>query len=720
MNQQQYLLRYVAAWCSAYFVFYGAAQAQASDPQLDPGVDLSDAAYPVVITPTRLRQSLADVPASVTVITAEMMRRRGITRIEEALRMVPGMAVSQATGNDYRINYHGTRSVAPRRLNVLVDGVSVYMPALSQVEWSLLPVVLEDIDRIEVIRGPDSAAYGPNSMMAVINILTKHPKDVERGLVSTTVGSHGEVEGTVRLAKTLGSTSVRLTGSMQRDDGVDRTTTTGQGHDSTRLRKLSLRAQHELGDGSALDVQATYVGGTLERDYAEPFQASHPDVGVDTGLLSARWTKSLSTNHEFQVEFSRAESTARQEWVSCWPQAAFWPEVAALYKSNPDYVKQLWAGNLAPSGPATAYDNILLAQIQAHLFTQGVMSALSPTCGTTNQNGVQSRTQIELQDTFVVSPALRLVGGLGVRYQEASSYTYFSGRVHNSVEWLFGHAEYRPWEWLIANVGGYGETNSLGGSTFSPRLALNARLDENQTVRAVVSRGTRTPDLFEERADWHYRFTNLSVPVNNATSGELFASGQGVSGLSSEQILSRELGYLYISRSRGVSFDARVFDDRLSHLISEVLSAVDFAADNSGSVRLTGVELQTQWDVSANWSTWLNYSYLLNRQASHVDERAQYARHSGAAGVSVALSTDWRAALAYYGASGDGVNEVRYARTDLTLSRAFMWGGQPGSASFTLGYLDTPTVVTFQEVGRTYTSTYDRRLSVHGQLRMAF
>lgn len=721
MNSKQYPLRWFATSCLALLAPAGAAQAQTVESRPDPGIDLNEAAYPVVITPTRLRQPLADVPASVTVITAEMMRRHGVIRIEEALRMVPGMAVSQATGNDYRINYHGTRSVAPRRLNLMVDGVSVYMPALSQVDWSLLPVVMEDIDRIEVIRGPDSSSHGPNSMMAVVNILTKHPKDVERGLVTTTVGSHGVREGTVRVATTLGSTSVRLTGSLQRDTGVDHTDTMGQGHDSTRLRRLSLRAQHELGDGSALDVQASYVGGTLERDYSEPYQASHPDVQSETGLFSASWTKALSTNHELQLNFSRATMTTRQTWTSCWQQAAFWPEVAALYQSNPEYVKQL-ALLQVPSGPATAYDLALLTQIQTRIFLQAMQgsSAFDPTCGTVNQNGTQSRTQIELQDTYVASSNLRLVGGAGMRYQEASSQTYFGGKVNNSVQWLFGHAEYRPWDWLMANVGGYGEYNSLGGSTFSPRLALNARVAENQTVRAVVSRGTRTPDLFEKRANWHYTFTDLSVPVNNSTTGELFSHAYGNMNLSSEKILSRELGYLYTSRSRGLTFDARVFDDQLTHLISEVLNVTDFSADNSGSVRLTGAEVQAQWEVSSRWSTWLSYSYLLNRQASHPGERAQYARNSGAGGISVALSTDWRASVAHYASSGDGIYELRYARTDLTAARAFLLGGQPGTFSLTLGYLDTPSVVTYKEVGSSYTSTYDRRLSVQGQLRMAF
>src|SRR3954468_22745407 len=90
------------------------AAQQQPDPQLDPTI----ADYPVVLTPTRLRQSLADVPASVTIITAEMMLHYGITSVPDALRLVPGMAVLQAPGNDYRVNYHGTNILDPHRMNV--------------------------------------------------------------------------------------------------------------------------------------------------------------------------------------------------------------------------------------------------------------------------------------------------------------------------------------------------------------------------------------------------------------------------------------------------------------------------------------------------------------------------------------------------------------------------------------------------------------------------
>ena len=718
MQSKQYPFRCAPILLAVALLSGMAVRAQSTGP----GADDDDADFPVVITPTRLRQSLADVPASVTVITAETLRRYGITRVEEALRMVPGMAVSQAVGNDFRINYHGTSAVAPRRLNVLVDGVSAYLPAFSQVQWNLLPVALEDIDRIEVIRGPDSSAYGPNSMTAVVNILTKHPMDVERGLLVVTAGAHGTLNSTVRLATTVGSTSVRATVSTQGNTGYDRINAAGGSSDDTHIARLNLRALHELSDGSSLDVQASFSGGDLEDGVGDPNQASLPNRQLRSGQVSARLTKSLSAFHELQVDVSHVANSTRERWTSCWPQVAFWPEVSELFQSNPGLLFALQRPQFQLPPGVSARDRQLVIQILTRLAQMGGLPSLAQniSCGQINRDGSESRTQLELQDTYVASDKLRFVGGLGVRQQRADSPTYFGGAVSNSVQWLFGHAEYRPADWLIANVGGYGEFNSLSGSTFSPRLALNVRLTENQTLRAVVSKGTRSPDLFEERANWSYTLTDLSVPVNGSTTGRLFNAARAKGGLSSEQIWSRELGYLLIDRPLGLTLDARIFDDRLSRLISKRLTTIDFAPDNTGSVRLTGAELQARWDPSARWSTWLSYAYLLNRAASHIEETSQYSRHSGAVGVSVALSSAWRASVAHYASTGDGVYQRRYGRTDLTLQHQFLCGAQPGSISLTLGYLHTPSVNTYVDTQQFYTSTYDRQLSLLGQFRVAF
>lgn len=708
------------------------AQAQFDD------IDSTEQAYPMVITPTRLRQSLADVPASVTVITSEMIRRYGIANVPDALRLVPGMAVLQASGNDFRINYHGTNLVAPRRFNVLVDGVSVYRPALSRVEWTWLPVAMEDIDRIEVIRGPDSSSYGPNSMTAVVNILTKHPKDVEPALLVVSGDSRGAVETTLRLATTLGPTSLRATVSTERSRGydsiwplprVDAWRDSGLvdlapqqvGNDNNRISRLNLRAQSELGDGSSLELQASYAGGVRGGTFTDAYQISDPDEHRRNGQISGKWTKALSAEHELQVSAFHAAIKIKQPWMTCVPQAALLPELGALFRANPGYVMTLLAGQF-PSG-GTAEDDALLLQLAGALATLGLSNALQPTCGTANQDIAETRTQVEIQDTYVASSTLRFVGGLGFRRQRASSQTYFGGSAGNSVRWAFGHAEYRPWPWLAANVGGYGESNSLSGSTFSPRVALNLRLSDAQTLRAVFSRGTRTTDLLEERGNLSGTLTGLSVPVQGSTTGRAFVTKRSDGGLSSERIISRELGYLLALPGAGVTLDVKLFHDSLTQLVSLRSDPALFSLiqeGNDDSVTLRGAETQLQWSISPNWSSWLSYSYLENRHASAPTETLQYSRHSGAVGLSYLVSGDWGGSLVYVGASGDGYGEQRYGRTDLTLSRAFRVNARPGALSMTLSYLDHPVVSIPLTSLSFLKAAYDSRLSLRGSVRLAF
>jgi iron complex outermembrane receptor protein len=723
MKCLQYLARLTLTACLVTQAMADPSQVPIPDINADP----SDTDYPVVITPTRLRQSLADVPASVTVITGDTLRRYGITRIEDALRMVPGMAVSPTSGNNTNINYHGTDTRSPRRMNVLIDGVSAYPASFSRVIWPTLSVAMEDIDRIEVIRGPDSSAYGPNSMMAVINILTRHPKDVEPALVSLTAGAHQWTDGTVRLARTIGATSVRITASTHHDTGLDTSSlTSASNHDSTSVKRLNVRAQHELSDGSNLDMQASHTDSVLGIGVLDSSHASYADLGIESNQASLRWTKAISSHHELQLDVSHGRSQARQSWRSCWPNFTYAPELVELYSSNPGYVYKLYAGVqsgqfVLPTG-GTAHDDALVAAFVARYLssTPALLHALAPNCGTANHDGQESRTQVEFQDTYVASDQWRFVSGLGFRSQSATSATYFDGTESNQVQWIFGHAEYRATSWLTANLGGYGESNSISRATFSPRLALNAHITDNQSLRAVVSKGTRTPDLFENRANWQYKLSGLDEAVNGSTSAPLFPVGKAHTDLASEEIWSRELGYMLMVPQVGLTLDARLFDDRLRQLISKTLSVLDFNPDNSGRVRLSGAEVQASWNISSTWSGWLAYSYLINRHASDVQETLQYERHSGAGGVSLALTDNWRASLAHYAASGNGLQELGYGRTDLTLAHAFNLGNQAASVSLTLGYLSTPTVRNYIDEQTYSTAGYDDRFSLMGQLRIAF
>lgn len=677
--------------------------------------DLSDGDYPVVITPARLRQSLADVPASVSIITGETLRRYGIRSVPEALRLVPGMAVTHASGPDYRINYHGTNMLSPRRMNVLIDGISVYRPAFSEVIWSQLPVVVEDIDRIEVTRGPNSAAYGPNSMLAVVNIITRHPNDVDRAYASVTLGSQSSVDATGRVAFNLGPSSVSITAQRSKFGGYDKLAQDPNGHDSLTRRMLDVRSRTPLSQTDSLSLRATIVQGTNEVAFGDDFQLSFPDRRYADAYVGAAWTKEFSPEHELQVRIDHARQRDRQSWRTCLPTLALLPEMFNLWRANPLYANALIAG-VVPRG-GTPQDDALAALAFTAIRALGAR-ALSPTCVTPNQDTLQFRTDVEVQDTLIVSNQLRFVAGVGVRHQGGDSQTYLGGRRSSNLRWVFGNLEGRPLPWLTVNAGGYYESNSLSPSTFSPRLAANLHLTPAQTLRLVLSRGSRSPDIQEQDTHWSYTFTDLTPPLNGSSVARFYQSRVALGDLVSERIRSVELGYLVNVQRYGLLADFKMFRDELSSLISERTNLATLPPTNDGAVTLRGVEAQASLNLSPRWSAFANYAYLENLGATKPLERSQYSRHSGAVGLTHDLGSDWRASMAYFGASGNGLAESRYGRLDLTLLKAGQLNGLGWTATIGLRRLDTPVVSYANgDTSRLY-SRFDDRLQGFAQLSL--
>lgn len=677
-----------------------------------------ESTYPVVITPTRLRQAIPDVPASVTVITADALRKFGITTVVDALRLVPGMQITQAGGHDLRINYHGTNALTPHRMNVLIDGISAYRPSYARVFWKQLPVAIEDIDRIEITRGPNSVTYGPNSMLAVINIITKHPKDVGPVMASAALGSQSTASATARLGVTADRTAIRVSVNSERDGGFDYLSRSKpQGHDATRMNRLNLRSQTEVSATTTLDFYGAYVEGVAEVPFADVYQASFPDAKTRDYYLGGVWTSQLSPMHEVQLRVNYANFSIRQPWVTCLPSALLLPELFALWQVSPAYANTILAGRI-PSGGSAAADALAAAAIEA-IGGLG-QRARQPTCVTANQDLFESRFDLELQDTYVFSERLRVVAGAGARVQRGESQTIFAGPVSTTIYRAFINAEYKPRTWLHFNVGGYAEHDGLTGSTFSPRIALNARLSDHQTVRVVLSKGRRTPDLYEQRANWSYTFSDLTPALDGSTSGRFYQSARAPGNLHDERIFSKEVGYLLSVPRLGLTFDAKVFDDELTELISEKLQVASFQPTNNGAVRLSGAELQTNVELSPSWSAFFNYAYLRNHQATTQLERTQYARHSGAIGLAHIFGAGWRGSLAYYGSSGDGVGETHYGRTDLTLGKAFSVQRTRWEASVIASRLDNKSVTYFRDFGSTLENSYNNRVQVFGRLKISF
>src|SRR5882762_4857970 len=142
-----------------------------------------------VTTASKEPEQVWRTPAAIYVITQEDIRRSGATSIPEILRLAPGLEVARTDSDHWAVGVRGFGGQFSKSLLVMIDGRSVYSPLFAGVYWQVQDTLLEDIERIEVIRGPGGTIWGANAVNAVINIITKNAKDTHGTLVSTGGGN---------------------------------------------------------------------------------------------------------------------------------------------------------------------------------------------------------------------------------------------------------------------------------------------------------------------------------------------------------------------------------------------------------------------------------------------------------------------------------------------------------------------------------------------------
>lgn len=168
--------------------------AEASEPEAEDlmSMNIEDLMTMEVTSVSKQAEKMIGASAAIFVITAEDIRRSGAHNIPEALRMVPGMQVSRMDNNNYAVSARGFNDIFSNKLLVLIDGRSVYTPSFSGVFWSTQDLVLADIDRIEVIRGPGATLWGANAVGGVVNVITRNAAETRGSLAEVSVGSKTE------------------------------------------------------------------------------------------------------------------------------------------------------------------------------------------------------------------------------------------------------------------------------------------------------------------------------------------------------------------------------------------------------------------------------------------------------------------------------------------------------------------------------------------------
>src|ERR1700675_701684 len=182
-----------------------ATQGNQNPPENLKQVSLEELGQIEVTTASKVPVKATRTPAAIYVITQEDIRRSGATSIPEALRMAPGVEVARVDSNTWSLGVRGFQSTLSRSVLVLIDGRSVYTPLFAGVYWQVQDTLLEDIDRIEVIRGPGGTIWGENAVDGVINIITKNAKDTHGAMSSLSGGNVDQGIGEFRFGGTVGS-----------------------------------------------------------------------------------------------------------------------------------------------------------------------------------------------------------------------------------------------------------------------------------------------------------------------------------------------------------------------------------------------------------------------------------------------------------------------------------------------------------------------------------
>ena len=278
------------------------AKAGVFDMSIDQLLDLD------VTSPAKKSERLADVASAIFVITSEDIRRSTATNIPDLLRMVPGLHVARVDGNQAVVSSRGFSGVFADKLLVLMDGRSVYTPLFGGVFWNEVDAPLENIDRIEVIRGPGATLYGANAVNGVINIITKSAGATQGGLIRASGGNEERGSGLVQYGSAVGDTQYRAYGQYFNRDGQLLEATKTQADDSWQNLRTGFRSDTQM-DRDTVTFQGDYFYGENGWNPRIPSFDSPTYLNTDPlrryqngGNLQGRWSRAYSDTSSLAVQ----------------------------------------------------------------------------------------------------------------------------------------------------------------------------------------------------------------------------------------------------------------------------------------------------------------------------------------------------------------------------------------------------------------------------------
>ncbi len=598
------------------------------------GVSESDflAELPVVLSASRLEQPKHLAPAAVTVIDRAMIDASPALTIPDLLRLVPGFQVGSWSGSERTVASHGMADQLGRRMQVLVDGRSVYDPVFGGALWQSLPVALTDVERIEVIRGPNAAIDGANAFVGTINITTRAPAAHDRGQAQLTVGSYGrrQVDVAENWAAANGRHRLEVRAGAEHDDGFR------QRHDTLSSRRLSTRYRFQATPRDRIDVQLGLRSSDVEKgfpgDDAQPLR----DTALAHHYQQISWQHLMTGGSDLSFQFYHS------------------------YQSNKD------AFDYAPY-PGAFLDFGFTA----------------------------SRYDAEVQWRGSPVPGARLVVGSGWRLDEASADYALARDANISVQQLrlFVHGEQQLSDDWLLQAGAMGEDFEGVGQYLSPRISLNHTFLPRHALRLSAARGYRIPALYEQharfgiysRSDGSEIFIAETSP-NRVRPESIIAYEIGLVG---EAAFWHTRYDLKLFRHQIEDVIDPVEIDRVLVVPPDGYASV-WEFRNSGKMDLRGIELQVDTKPTARTDLHFTWSFAdangsrLKRERPgltvYAGMRGNVPQHSFSALLRHRFQHGWHGSLSWFyvdpmvwGGEGDGQKATN--RFDLKVARDWRHSG---------------------------------------------
>ncbi len=289
-----------------------------------------------VTSVSKRSEPLSGAPASIYVISADAIRRSGATTLPEALRLAPNLQVARADSVQYAISARGFNNAIGNKLLVLVDGRTNYTPLFSGVFWDQQDILLEDIDRIEVISGPGAALWGANAVNGVINVITRSAQDTQGTLINA-YGGNDERGGAVRYGTTIGDGAVRMYAKYSELDPTQRADG-GSILDDWRRGQIGFRADWARGDDGFTVQGDAYKGDSVPRGFVGAFELT--EVEVSGANLLGRWRRQTASGGELQLQ-AYLDHSERDDALFYRPTADI-VDIDFQYAATGDKHKVLW------------------------------------------------------------------------------------------------------------------------------------------------------------------------------------------------------------------------------------------------------------------------------------------------------------------------------------------------------------------------------------------